>query len=256
MATTKAQPAIAESENRSLVDKAVLLTGGTTGIGRATALALVAAGARVLICGRHDREMKDALKDLDRLNGEAHGVIADIAHRSDIDRLVQEADRLLGPIDILINNAAISAESVTGGKYEEWQYAISANLLGQMALCHEAWKRMKSNGGGQIINVGSVSAETQKAGSDVYVATKGGLRAFTESFRRCVCTDGIKVTHVEPGSVGTDMSDEPPEEQRNEIAAGKMLKAEDIAACILYCLTQPARCDVTFVQIRPVLQLE
>jgi NADP-dependent 3-hydroxy acid dehydrogenase YdfG len=120
-----------------------------------------------------------------------------------------------------------------------------------MECARQAIVRMKKAGDGHIVNVGSMSADTRGKGSSLYTATKAALQGFSESLRKEVSGLGIKVTLIEPGAVGTDMQPEPPEAQRDKIAAGEMLKAEDIAACIHYCLVQPLRCDVISVQIQP-----
>jgi NADP-dependent 3-hydroxy acid dehydrogenase YdfG len=99
-----------------------------------------------------------------------------------------------------------------------------------------------------------MSADVREQGSSVYVATKSGIQGFSEALRKEVNRDGIKVTLIEPGSVGTDMQQPSPEEQRQKEEKGEMLRAEDIAACVYYCLIQPQRCDVVEVRIRPHLQ--
>src|SRR5688500_17159195 len=101
--------------------KAVIVTGGTTGIGRATAVLLAARGARVLIFGRHEPELETALNEIKLAGGDGYGLIADQSRQSDIRRIFNEADRQLGGVDILINNAAVSGESVLKGAYEDWQ---------------------------------------------------------------------------------------------------------------------------------------
>jgi NADP-dependent 3-hydroxy acid dehydrogenase YdfG len=110
---------------------------------------------------------------------------------------------------------------------------------------------MKSRKQGHIIHVGSMSADVREKNSSVYVATKSAVQGFTEALRKEVNEMGIKVSLIEPGSVGTDMQEETPQEQRQKQARGEMLTAEDIARCVEYCLVQPARCDVVVVQIRP-----
>lgn len=236
-----------------IAGKAIVITGGTTGIGRATALLLAAKGARVLIFGRHEPELNDAMNDLREIGDNVHGITADVSKGDDILRIFEEADKQLGGVDILINNAALGAESITGGSYNEWKYIIETNLLGYMACTHEAVKRMKGRGG-HIVNIGSMSADVRESGSSIYVATKAGIQGFTEALRKEVNKEGIKVTLIEPGKVGTDMQDSTPEEQRKEEKELTMMKAEDIAACVYYCITQPERCDVVVVQIRPHLQ--
>jgi NADP-dependent 3-hydroxy acid dehydrogenase YdfG len=158
-------------------------------------------------------------------------------------------------LDILINNAALGYNSVMEGSYGDWQYIVNTNLLGYMAMAHEAIERMKARREGHIVNIGSMSADVREKDSSVYVATKSGIQGFSEALRKEVNPLGIKVTLIEPGAVGTDMQSQySPEEQRQREAELKMLKAEDIAACILYTITQPKRCDVVSLQIRPHLQ--
>jgi NADP-dependent 3-hydroxy acid dehydrogenase YdfG len=239
----------------SVADKAVLVTGGTTGIGRATAILLASQGARVMIFGRHEQELNDALKDIRETGGEVTGLTADTANSEDIKRVFREVDREMGKLDILINNAALGYNSIMEGAYEDWQYIVNTNLLGYMAIAHEAIERMKAQKEGHIVNIGSMSADVREKGSSVYVATKAGIEGFSEALRKEVNPLGIKVTLIEPGAVGTDMQSEySPAEQRKKEEKMEMLKAEDIAACILYTLTQPKRCDVVMMQIRPHMQ--
>lgn len=109
---------------------------------------------------------------------------------------------------------------------------------------------MKAAGSGHIVNIGSMSADVRETGSSAYVATKAGIQGFSEALRKEVNAHGIKVTLIEPGAVGSDMQPEK-ETHAAKAVSGDMLKAEDIAACVRYCLTQPSRCDVVAVSIRP-----
>src|SRR6185436_15691423 len=104
---------------------------------------------------------------------------------------------------------------------------------------------------GHIVIIGSMSAEREGKGSSVYVAGKSGLRGFAESFHKEAREKGVKVTLIEPGQAGSNMQEASPREQRREIRKGTMLRAEDVAVAVHYVLTQPERCDVTFMQIRP-----
>lgn len=238
-----------------VADKSILITGGTTGIGRATALLLAAQGARVMIFGRHEQELNDAMNDIREAGGDVLGLTADVTDPQDIQRVFTEFDRQMDRLDILINNAALGYGSVMEGGYPEWEYILKTNLLGYMAMTHEAVERMKVNGWGHVVNIGSMSADVREKDSSVYVATKAGIQGFSEALRKEVNSLGIKVTLIEPGAVGTDMQDQySPEEQQQRIEQMKMLRAEDIAACVLYTITQPRRCDVVTLQIRPHLQ--
>jgi NAD(P)-dependent dehydrogenase (short-subunit alcohol dehydrogenase family) len=239
------------SDLTQIADKRVLITGGTTGIGRATALLLASQGAHVLIFGRHEKELNDAMGDLQAAGRNVHGMTADASRIEDVRRVFKECDAKLGRIDVLINNAALGAEGLASMKYEDWEYVVRSNLIGYMSCAQEAIQRMKPRKSGHIIHVGSMSADVREKDSSVYVATKSAIQGFTEALRKEVNELGIKVSLIEPGSVGTDMQEETPAEQREKQQRGEMLKAEDIGRCIEYCLIQPQRCDVVVVQIRP-----
>jgi NADP-dependent 3-hydroxy acid dehydrogenase YdfG len=238
-----------------VADKSILITGGTTGIGRAIAILLASQGAKVMVFGRHQDDLDEALKDIRAAGGEVLGLTADVSDPEDIQHVFQEFDRQMEKLDILINNAALGYGPITDGRYPEWEYILKTNLLGYMAMTHEAVERMKASGWGHIVNIGSMSADVREKDSSVYVATKAGIQGFSEALRKEVNPIGIKVTLIEPGAVGTDMQSQySPAEQRERIGKMKMLRAEDIAACVLYTITQPKRCDVVSLQIRPHLQ--
>jgi len=244
-------------EPQSLNGKNIVLTGGTTGIGRSAAYRLVAEGANILTFGRHEQELQDALKEVQGAGpGKIHGVIADQSKPEDIERVFREADSRLGALDILINNAALAGESIVDTDFAVWDEVIRTNLLGYMHCSRLAIDRFKTKGEGHIVNIGSMSDTTRDAGNDIYVATKSGINGFTESLRKKVNEQGIKVTLIEPGLVGTDMTARktPPAEQPQKEDEEKMLRAEEIAESIYYALTQPKRCDVVLIQIRPLRQ--
>jgi NADP-dependent 3-hydroxy acid dehydrogenase YdfG len=238
---------------QSIEGKSVLVTGGTTGIGRATALLLAARGARVMIFGRHEKELNDALGDLSRDGREVHGLIADHAEIDDVRKVFKEADHAFGGLDILINNAAIGSKGVSEQTLDGIDYAIRADLSGYLTCAREAVKRMEARGGGHIVIIGSISADTRGGESTVYVAAKAGVQAFGEALAKEVQQKGIKVSLIEPGSVGTDMQGEKSTHAR-KAREQKMLKAEDIAACVYFCLTQPPRCDITQMTVVPHFQ--
>lgn len=242
---------------RSVKGKRILISGGTTGIGRATAILLASQGAKVMIFGRNQEPLDETISAIMALTNEIEcfGVLADVADLKGIKKIFDAIDCEFGGLDILINNAALPFESIMQGTYEDWQYIINTNLLGYMACSHEAVNRMKGNPGSHIVNIGSISADERGKDSSVYVATKAGIQGFNESLRKEVNKLGIKVSLIEPGLVGSDMIEEDSAEQRKKIDAMKMLKADDIAMSVLYCLSQPMRCDVITLQIRPHLQI-
>ncbi|MBI2431785.1 MAG: SDR family oxidoreductase [Candidatus Hydrogenedentes bacterium] len=237
-------------EPEGLEGKAVIVTGGTTGIGRATALLLASRGAHVLIFGRHEAELRDAMAEI-RDAGKVVGLTADQTREEEVQRVFELADAQLGGVDFLINNAGVPAESIEVGGYRGWEYVVKANLLGYMICARYAIERMKARGGGHIVNIGSLSADDRGKGNDVYVATKAAVQAWSESLSKEVAEAGIRVSLVEPGLVGTSFPTAHPPNQEVYVQEQKMLTAEDIAEAILYCLVQPLRCDVTVLKLRP-----
>src|SRR3954464_15617437 len=147
----------------NLSGKAVIVTGGTTGIGRATALLLAAQGARVLVFGRHERGLADAMVDPRQASAEVHGLTADVTRREDVSRVFAEADRTLGRLDVLVNNAALGAGSLSEENRGGWEYAVRTHLIGYLACAQEAVTRMKAAGSGHIVNVGSMSADVRES---------------------------------------------------------------------------------------------
>ncbi|HEV2146994.1 MAG TPA: SDR family oxidoreductase [Longimicrobiaceae bacterium] len=242
-------------EFRSVAGRAVVVTGGTTGIGRAVARLLASRGARVLVFGRHREELDEALEELRREGGEAHGLVADVSRMDDVRRVFREADERLGGIDVLVNNAAVTGGGFEGEALDEIEYVVRTNVAGYVACAREAVERMKRRGEGHVVNVGSMSADLREPEGSVYVATKGAIQAFSESLRKTVNPGGIKVTLIEPGKVATDMVEMPDAEKREKEEALEMLRPEDVAACVYFALVQPRRCDVVALQVRPHLQV-
>jgi NADP-dependent 3-hydroxy acid dehydrogenase YdfG len=237
-----------------LAGKRVLVTGGTTGIGRAIAALLASYAARVFIFGRHEAALRVALEHVRSAGGECQGMTADVADPADLERVFTAVDQLFGGLDILVANAGVWGDDLEGMDENEWRYTLETDLVGAMATAREAAKAMHEERGGQIVLVGSISADNRGKGSSVYVAAKAGLQGFAQSFRREMAEKNIRVSLIEPGSVGSDLQETPAEEQREKIRRHEMLRAEDIAVCVHYILTQPERCDVAEVRIEPRLQ--
>lgn len=243
-----------DPHSSSFAGRRIVVSGGTTGIGLATAKMLASQGARLFVFGRHQPELDTALKEIRDVGGEAHGTTADQSRPGDITRVFGEVDGVLGGIDVLVNNAASSLGDLSELGPEQIRYEVSANVAGYISCASEAVERM-SAAGGHIVNVGSMSADLREEENSVYVATKAAIQGFSESLRKTVNPRGIKVTLVEPGKVDTDLVEMSAEERAEAKAELRMLEPEDIARCILFCLSQPPRCDVVAVQIRPHRQV-
>lgn len=239
---------------QSVAGKSILITGATTGIGRATALLLSKLGANVMVAGLDRQHLLDALHDIKpAATGAVHGVLADLSTESGIEKLFADVAASFGKLDVLINNAALPYGNIEEGSYKDWQRIVSTNLLAYMACSAEAIKLME--GGGHIVNIGSMSADVREEAGSVYVATKSGVQGFSESLRKSANKQGIKVTLIEPGAVDTDMQPQSGPEKLKKVKAKEMLAADDIAMSVLYCLSQPKRCDIVELKIRPHLQL-
>lgn len=238
-----------------LAGRTVLVTGGTTGIGRATVRLLAREGARVLTFGRDDQALAEMLQEVSGGPGEVHGLAADVSRLDDVRRVFADVDQRFGALDILVNNAAVTGEGFEEDELEAIEYVVRTNVVGYLACAREAVRRMKARGRGHVVLVGSMSADLREEDGSTYVATKAAIQGFAESLRKTVNEQGIKVTLVEPGKVATDMVEKSGAEMEKEIARLRMLRPEDIAGAILYALRQPERCDVVSLQIRPHRQV-
>lgn len=241
-------------EKTELAGKRVLLTGGTTGIGRATLALLAAEGARILTFGRHAPELEEALANA-RSHGDSgvEGLVADVSTSEGVAAVFAAVDEKLGGIDILINNAGVAIKPTQEVSDADWRYGVETDFVGYLACARAAIERMKE-GGGHIVFVGSVSAEHKSPGMSTYAATKAGIQTYAETLRSEVAKQNIKVTLIEPGLVSADLQGMPVEEQREKIARDEMLYAEELADTIIFALTRSARTDVVSLRVEPRLQ--
>jgi 3-hydroxy acid dehydrogenase/malonic semialdehyde reductase len=244
-----------KADHTSLGGKRVLVTGGTTGIGRALVKMLAEQGANVLTFGRHERELQDSLENARSGQGKASGLTADSSKREDITKVFAAVDDRLGGLDILVCCAALGADPLHEMEDDAWRYVIETNLIGYMACAREALKRMEQSGGGHLLFVGSISSTIKAAGESVYTSTKAGLDAFAETLRKEVSEDRkVKISVIQPGSVGTDMQECSEEEKREAIANHEMLFAEEVAETIIFALTRSPRTDIVTLRVEPRIQ--
>lgn len=240
------------TEVTELRGKRVMVTGGTTGVGRAIGALLSSYGARIFTFGRTQKPLDEVLDYIRASGGEAEGVTGDLTDPDDLRQVFARADETFGGgLDVLVNNAALPADGIMQMEDAEWRYAVEANLVGQLACAREAATRMTAAGSGHIVFIGSMSAEVREKGSSVYVATKAGIEGFAASLRKELNEKGIKVSLIEPGSISSDMASPSAEQQHEMIRDGLMLRAEDIAVSVHFILTQPPRTDVILMQVRP-----
>ncbi len=241
-----------------LAGRRVLVTGGTTGIGRAIAVLLASEGARVFVCGRNEQHLEDALTRI-REVGEGEGIAIDLAEEENVARLFEAATGYLGGLDVAVINAARGAEGLLDMTEADLRYTIGSNFTAYLLSAQHAARAMSADGDeakarGDIVLIGSMSAYVLGPGSTVYAGIKYGIQGFAIALRRELGPKGIRVSLVEPGLTGSDMVEGTSEEQAQRIDKEEMLRAEDIAVGVHYLLTQPSRTVVQQVTISPRMQ--
>jgi NADP-dependent 3-hydroxy acid dehydrogenase YdfG len=245
---------------RPLAGKVALVTGASSGIGEATALALAEAGAAVAI-GARRRDRLDALTA--KLTDDGARVLTldlDVTDEQACRSAVARTREELGGLDVLVNNAGVMLlGTIVGADPEDWRRMVSTNVLGLMYMTHAAIDGMVEQGSGDVVNISSVAGRTARKGAGVYNASKWAVNAFSESLRQEVTGRGVRISLVEPGAVATELSSHITQEEARE-ASRKMaesmrtLQSEDIARAILYVVTQPPHVAVNEVLVRPTDQ--
>ena len=240
----------AHTSQAALGGKKVLITGGTTGIGRAIAVLLASYGADVFICGRDPQHLEDALLRINEV-GKGKGIAIDLADPDNVKRFFEAGVAALGGIDVAVINAAIPAKGVSKMSEAELRYAIAVDFTAYLLSAHAATEALKDHG--DIIFIGSMSAHTLSAESSVYAGMKKGIQGFSEALRKELAPNNIKTCLIEPGKTGADFQykDFTAEEQAEAIRKEEMLRAEDIAVAVHYVLTQPNRAIVQQLTIAP-----
>lgn len=244
---------------RPLDGKVAAITGASSGIGEATAIALARAGACVSLAARREDRITDLQQRIEGEGGRALALATDVTREEEARSFVERTRAELGGIDILVNNAGLMLlGAVEGADTEEWRRMIDVNLLGLLYCTHAALPLMREAGGGHVVNVSSVAGRIASAGSAVYNLTKWGVGAFSEGLRQEAVHANVRVTIIEPGAVATELLSHN-SEQVKTMAAKRFegvtpLEAADIAAGILYAVTQPDRVAVNEILIRPANQ--
>lgn len=253
MPNTAQNLADAHTDYPSLDGRRIVVTGGTTGIGRAIAVLLASEGAKVFVCGRDENHLADALERI-REVGEGDGISVDLSDRKGVTRFYQAADKYLGGLDVAVINAAIPAAALGETSEDDTNYQIAVDFTSYLTTTQEAVSRMQA--GSDVVLIGSMSAVSKGPGSSIYVAAKSGIEGFAPSLRKELAERDIKVGLIEPGFTGADFQypEFPPEKQRELIQEHKMLRAEDIAVAVQYMLRQPRRCAVSHIRVETRLE--
>ena len=243
-----------------LKGKIALVTGASSGIGEATALALAEEGANIAIVARRRDRLEALAEKISALGSEALVIIGDISNADEAQAAVEKTKSKWQRLDILVNNAGVMLLGpIDGAHIEDWQKMMNINVLGLMYCTHAAVPIMKEQKSGHIVNISSVAGRIARAGSSGYNASKWAVGAFSEALRQEVCGDRVRVTLIEPGMTLTELTDHITNDDVRAAAKSRAtqiqaLKSEDVAAAIMYAVTQAWHVNVNEILIRPTEQ--
>jgi NAD(P)-dependent dehydrogenase (short-subunit alcohol dehydrogenase family) len=233
----------------SYTNKIVLVTGGTSGIGKTTAIAFADAGARVVLTGRREKEGLEVVAEIKKTGGTAAYIRTDVAKEADVVKAVDFVLSTHGRLDVAFNNAGVEIvgplDQVTE---EQYRRTFDINVWGVLnAMKHEVAAMLKS-GGGSIVNVSSIAGHIGLAQASIYVATKHAVEGLTKAIAVEFAKQGIRVNAVAPGAIDTEMVDRFAGKEgdvRNWLISqhpvGRLGTAEEIAAAVLYLTSDAAK---------------
>ena len=240
--------------------KVAVITGASSGIGEATAEALAAEGAAVVVAARREDRLNDLVDRIEGDGGRVLPVACDVTDEEQAHALIQRAKDELGSVDILVNNAGVMQLSkIEKGLSDEWRTMFDVNVMGLLYVTDAAVQAMKEQGSGYVVNISSVAGRKTRPGVGVYSGTKFAVNAISEALRQELIEDNVRVTMIEPGAVETELPNHITDEEAKEgidalYQLDDILQAEDIANAIVYCVTQPARVSINELLIRPTQQ--
>jgi 3-oxoacyl-[acyl-carrier protein] reductase len=237
------------SDIPALSEQTALVTGGSRGIGKAIATRLAIAGVNVALTSRTLADAEAVAKEITAAGGRAFALALDVSDTESIQQAIAEVKERTGRLDILINNAGITRDTLLiRMKEEDWNAVISTNLTSVFTATKEAVKIMAKQRFGRIVNISSVVAFTGNPGQVNYSASKAGMIGLTKTVAREYAARGITVNAVAPGFIVTAMTDAVPdkikEEMLKNIPAGALGTPEDVAEAVAY-LTGPGAGYVT-----------
>ncbi len=231
-----------------LREKVASITGASRGIGRATALALAAEGAKIVVnYARSGSAAEEVVREITTAGGEAIALQADVSKAEEVDNLIEQTIDKFGRLDILVNNAGITKDNLLlRMKLEEWQAVIDLNLTGVFLCTKAVSKIMLKQRSGRIINITSVAGQMGNPGQANYSAAKAGVIGFTKTVAKELASRGITVNAVAPGFIETDMtSDLKSEEIIKFIPLRRYGKPEEVAGTIRFLAADPAAAYIT-----------
>ncbi len=231
-----------------LKDKVALVTGASRGIGKATAIALVNQGAKVVVNYARSSEAAEAIvQEITAAGGEAIALQADVSQAEQVDNLIKQTLDKFGRIDVLVNNAGITKDTLLlRMKPEQWQAVIDLNLTGVFLCTKAVSKIMLKQRSGRIVNIASVAGQMGNPGQANYSAAKAGVIGFTKTVAKELANRGITVNAVAPGFIETDMTQDLKSDKIIDfIPLGRYGKPEEVAGTIRFLAADPAAAYIT-----------
>lgn len=232
---------------KKLAGKVAVITGASKGLGKAMALALAEAGAKVVLVSRNREQLHAVAAECRQSGGEAHVLVADVTHEEQVKRLPDNVSALAGPAQILINNAGINIRKpVTEFTLDEWRAVQDTNLTSVFLLCRAFVPQMKGRGYGRIINMTSIMSHIALPQRTAYCASKAGLLGFTKALALELAPEQITVNGISPGPFATEMNTpilQNPEANAqfiSKIPAGRWGNVEEIGKLAVYLCSDEA----------------
>ena len=241
------------------MNKIALVTGATSGIGRATAIALAKQGYKLIITGRRKERLEELQQELEGVTT-VLPLLFDVRDKEAVQFAIASLPQQWQQIDVLVNNAgnAHGLSPIQEGSLEDWDAMLDINVKGLLYVSHAVIPFMQKQGSGHIINIGSIAGKEVYANGNVYCASKFAVDALSKAMRIDLINTGIKVSEVNPGLVETEFSEVRFKGDKVR-AAGvyqgyQPLKAEDIADLIAFIVSRPAHVNLAEVLILPAAQ--
>ena len=234
------------------MNKTVLITGATSGIGLGCARKFAENGDRLILTGRNAEKLEAIKRELEEKGSQVLTLVFDVRDRAAATEAIESLPEQWRDIDVLVNNAglALGLEPEYEGDYEDWETMIDTNIKGLLIMTRLVVPRMVARNSGHVINVGSVAGDAAYAGGNVYCATKAAVKALTDGLRIDVANTAVRVTNLKPGMVDTNFSNVRDHERADKVYQGiKPLTGDDIADVAVFAANAPEHVQVAEVLV-------
>ena len=244
-----------------LKGKVAIVTGASSGIGKAIALALAESGAKVALAARRAEKLKALAEQITSFGGEALVVTTDVTDPAQARTMIDHTVDLFGQLDIFVSNAGLVSGPgpFVGSSPSDWKKMFDVNVLGALYGLEPAIAAMKENGSGHLLIVSSGAGRWLYPGAPIYSGTKFALSNIAEMVRRELAAEPIRVTVIEPGIVMTEIFENMGSDAKDaaiNASGGEPLEPSDIAEAVLFAATRPARVNINVLTVYPSAQAE